>query len=73
MGCALQKDPLLGGFGAVQLKILLDIVLENQRPEGFTACEIGSGAGGFTKQVEIASVSSEFFHLPLTVLSTFDL
>lgn len=48
---AFQADNLLGGFGGVQLKILLDIILENQRAEGFTACEIGAGFGGFTKQV----------------------
>lgn len=50
LAAAMQSDRLLGGFGAVELKILLDIVMENQRAEGFTAAEIGAGPGTFTKQ-----------------------
>ena len=52
LAAAFHKDRMLAGFGGRQLKILLDIILENQRVEGFTACELGAGAGGFTKQVE---------------------
>ena len=50
LAAAMQSDRLLGGFGPVELKILLDIVTENQRAEGFTAAEIGAAPGAFTKQ-----------------------
>ena len=50
LAAAFQSDRLLGGFGAVELKVLLDIVAENQRAEGFTASEIGTGSGAFTNQ-----------------------
>ena len=52
----MQSDRLLGGFGTVELKILLDIVMENQRAEGFTAAEIGAAPGGFTKQALLQSI-----------------
>lgn len=51
MAKAYLEDPVLSGFGSKELKIMLDIAMENQRPEGFVACEIGAGSGGFTKQV----------------------
>lgn len=50
LAAAIQSDRLLGGFGAAELKILLDIVMENQRAEGFTASEICAGIGAFTQQ-----------------------
>lgn len=58
---ALESDQLLCGFGAVELKIMLDIVMENQRPEGFTACEIGAGSGAFTKQVSYFLVCCDYY------------
>lgn len=54
MAGAYEADPLLSGFGLPELKVMLDIALENQRPEGFTACELGVGSGAFTKQVCIS-------------------
>lgn len=50
LAAAFLSDNLLGGLGAIELKVLLDIALENQRPEGFTACEIGAACGSFTRQ-----------------------
>ena len=46
---------MLSGFGLPELKIMIDTVMENQRSEGFTACEIGAGMGGFTKRVRLLS------------------
>lgn len=48
---AYLADPLLSGFGLPQLKLMLDIAMENQRTEGFVAAEVGTGTGGLTKQV----------------------
>ena len=50
---AFSKDPLISGFGKSELKIMLDMAMDNQRPEGFVAGELGAGSGGFTKQVRL--------------------
>ena len=53
MAASFRADPLLSGFGLPQAKVMTDIALENMKPEGFTACELGVGSGGLTKQVQI--------------------
>ena len=47
----------MSGFGLAELKIMLDIAMENQRPEGFTVCEVGAGSGGLTKQASLSLAS----------------
>ena len=56
MAASFLADPLLSGFGLPQAKVMMDIALENMKPEGFTACELGVGSGGLTKQVHIFSL-----------------
>lgn len=64
MAGSFQADTLLSGFGLPQAKVMLDIALENQKPEGFTACELGVGSGGLTKQVPPPSLFTPFLAAP---------
>lgn len=51
MEVVFASDSLLAGFGLPELKVMLDIALENQPVDGVTVCEVGAGTGGLTKQV----------------------
>lgn len=48
---ALEEDPFLSGFGQKALDVILAVAISNQKAAGYTVGEIGSGSGGFTKQV----------------------
>jgi hypothetical protein len=70
---AQQGDPYLSGFGPRHLSRLVDIACENQPQAGFSVAEVGTDAGGLTRQACLSSLLPSCVPLLPWQISLFDL